>query len=577
MEAATDPKLQAIEAHVAALSAATGAWARLEPVDLLPLLEQLRWNTLSVAPTWVDRASEAKGLPEGSPLRGEEWLGGPYALISGLNALIRSLSNLAKGRSPVAGFGVRALDNGRIAVRVLPSRLQDRIVLSGYSAEVWMEHGVTRDNLDKYAARRFRQPVQPGTALVLGAGNVNSIPVLDALYKLVVEGQVVLVKLSPVNDYLQDLFEQIFAPLVAPGYIRFVSVNAAIGARLAEHPEIHSIHVTGSAQTHDAIVFGTGRDGERRKAAHAPRNPRPITSELGGVGASIVVPGPWSDADFRFQAEHLVTQKLHNGGFNCTASQLVILPAGWDGSVRLLQHLRQVLQEVVDQRPAFYPGTEERRDAVLAEHPRAQVLGSRAPFVLVEHLNPDADDLLYREEVFGPMWGVLDLKYTDVADYLHRVVDFANRKLAGSLAVQLVVHPRTARESREALETAISDLRYGCVGINAWSGVGFALPFARWGAYPGHPLHDVQSGIGVVHDALMLERTEKLVVRGPFQPFPRSMGRGRLHTSPKPIWFVTHRGAAQAAEALTRLEATGNLGQYVQAMRAAFDHGGSTR
>lgn len=574
MDAAPDPSFQAIEDHVAALSRATGAWARLTPVDLLPLLEQLRWNALSAAPTWVGLASEAKGLPEGSPLRGEEWLGGPYALISGINALIRSLSALAKDRSPVTGFPVRAIDHGKIAVQILPTTMQDRTLFSGYSAEVWMEHGVTKENLPRHAARRFGTSVQPGVALVLGAGNVNAIPVLDALYKMVVEGQVCIVKLSEVNDYLLETFDTIFAPLVGPGYVRFVTGNDGVGARLAEHPEIHSIHVTGNARTHDAIVYGPGRDGERRKQARTPRNPRPITSELGGVSPTIVVPGTWSDADFRFQAEHLVTQKLHNGGFNCTASQIVMLPAGWDGSVRLLQHLRQVLQEVVDQRPSYYPGADQRREAVLSAHPRAQVLGSRAPFVFVEHLNPDADDMLYRDEVFGPAWGILDLRSTSVAEYLDKAVDFANRKLAGTLACQLVVHPRTYREHREAIDNAVHDLRYGCVAVNAWSGVGFALPFARWGAYPGHPLHDVQSGIGVVHNALMLERTEKTVVRGPFTPFPRSVSRGGLHTAPKPIWFVTHRGAARAAEALTRLEATGNLGQYAQAMRAAFDHGG---
>jgi len=574
MDAAPDPSFQAIEDHVAALSAATGAWSRLTPVDLLPLLEQLRWNTLSAAPDWVERCSRAKGLPEGSPLRGEEWLSGPYALISALNALIRSLSSLAKDRSPLSGFGVRTLDNGKLAVQIMPTSLQERVLFSGYSAEVWMEHGVTRENLQKQAGQRFRKPVQPGLALVLGAGNVSAIPVLDALYKLVVEGQVVIVKLSPVNDYLLEVFETIFAPLLAPGYIRFVTGNAGIGARLAEHPEVHSVHVTGTVQTHDTIVFGPGRDGERRKQAKAPRNPRPITSELGGVAPSIVVPGPWSDADYRFQAEHLVTQKLHNGGFNCTASQIVVLPAGWEGTVRLLQHLRQVLQEVVDQRPSFYPGTEERREAVLRAHPRAQVIGSRAPFVLVEHLDPDADDPLYAEEVFGPMWGVVELEYSTVEEYLDRAVELANRKLAGSLSCQLVVHPRTQREHRESLDNAVNDLRYGCVGVNAWAGIAFALPFARWGAWPGHPLHDVQSGVGVVHNALMLERTEKTVVHGPFQPFLRSVARGRLNASSKPIWFVTHRGAARAAEALTRLEATGNLGQYAQAMRASFDHGG---
>ena len=37
--------------------------------------------------------------------------------------------------------------------------------------------------------------------------------------------------------------------------------------------------------------------------------------ELGGVSPTIVLPGRWKDADLRFQAEHVASQKLGNGGF----------------------------------------------------------------------------------------------------------------------------------------------------------------------------------------------------------------------------------------------------------------------
>ena len=46
-------------------------------------------------------------------------------------------------------------------------------------------------------------------------------------------------------------------------------------------------------------------------------------------------------------------------------------------------------------------------------------------------------------------------------------------------------------------------------------------PPRRLGAYPGHTYTDVQSGIGAVHNALMLDKPLKTVVSAPFRPFPR--------------------------------------------------------
>jgi hypothetical protein len=42
---------------------------------------------------------------------------------------------------------------------------------------------------------------------------------------------------------------------------------------------------------------------EAIEATRAPKNPRRVTSELGNVSPTIVVPGPWSAADVQFQAE----------------------------------------------------------------------------------------------------------------------------------------------------------------------------------------------------------------------------------------------------------------------------------
>ncbi|MGV7591820.1 aldehyde dehydrogenase family protein, partial [Mycobacterium kansasii] len=85
--------------------------------------------------------------------------------------------------------------------------------------------------------------------------------------------------------------------------------GADVGGALVNHPGITTVHMTGSARTHDAIVFGTGDEGAQRKAENRPLLDKAITSELGGVSPTIVVPGEWSAADLRFQAEHLATQR----------------------------------------------------------------------------------------------------------------------------------------------------------------------------------------------------------------------------------------------------------------------------
>lgn len=254
----------------------------------------------------------------------------------------------------------------------------------------------------------------------------------------------------------------------------------------------------------------------------------------------------------------MVTQKLHNGGFNCVASQVLVVPKGWNGTQRLLGEVKRVLREVLENRPSYYPGTEQRSAVFTEAHPEAELLGERNPFVFVDALQPGSNDVCFRHEAFGPVFAVAEIDTSDPEPFLHQAVRFANEELSGTLSCQLVVHPRTERRHRATLEQAIADLRFGAIGVNVWSGAAFLLPNATWAAFPGHTIDDVQSGIGVVPNALLFDKPQKTVVRGPFQEFPRTLARRVLHTSPKPLWFVTHRKAEQVARLLTRFEATRN-------------------
>ncbi|MGB3374427.1 MAG: aldehyde dehydrogenase, partial [Microbacterium sp.] len=117
-------------------------------------------------------------------------------------------------------------------------------------------------------------------------------------------------------------------------------------------------------------------------------------------------------------------------------------------------------------------------------------------------------------------------------------------------------------------------LRYGSIAINAWTAFGFITPTLTWGAFPGSTIDDVGSGIGVVHNALLLDGVERSVVRGPFRPFPRSLpvlnGGGRFTILPTPPWFVSARTGAKVSEGLTRFRAHGGIPGLIRTLLQAL-------
>jgi aldehyde dehydrogenase (NAD(P)+) len=374
---------------------------------------------------------------------------------------------------------------------------------------------------------------------------------------------VAVLKMNPVNAYLGPVFAEIFASFVERGFVRIAYGGADVGAHLAGHRLVDEIHITGSESSYDAIRFGTGPEAAERKRRGEPLNPRRITAELGSVGPTIVLPGPWSRADLRFQAEHVASQKLHNGGFNCIASQVLVLPEAWPQKGEFLDVLRDTL-ESLPPRPAYYPGAAQRQRRAAEAHPGAELFGipdaEGASRTLIPELDPSARDLpAFTEEFFGAVLAQTSLPGDGPAEFLERAVHFANDTLRGTLGANLVVHPATAAALGPRLEEAVAALRYGSITVNTWAGVNFFLPQATWGAYPGHADSDIQSGRGFVHNALLFDHPQKTVTYGPFRPIPRAWLRGDLHLAPKPPWFVTHRRAHEVGRRLTRFAARPGL------------------
>lgn len=551
----TIPTPEEVDDAVARLSAGADSWAAVQPGERARLLERLALRVDEVAEDWVTAAAQAKGLAPDSPLVGEEWASGPWALITGVRGLATTLDALAAGRLPFKDGAVRERPDGQVVVDVYPGDLTETLLLNGYTAEVWQDPAVRRDGLREAVGRLYRDwPAASGVCAVMGAGNIAAITPLDIVYELFAEGLTVAAKLSPVNDYLGPFLEHAFGEFVERGWVAFLYGGAEVGEQLVTHADVDAVHVTGSAATYDAIVFGPGPDGAARREAGTPRVDKPVTAELGGISPTIVVPGPWTDADLRYQAEHVATQKLHNAGHNCIATQVLVLPADWEHADRFAELVVQAVEQAPARDP-YYPGAQQRHDAALASDPgHVQLPGATPPRTVLPDVAADQPAACFTDEAFGGYLAITRLP-GDTATYLRAATEFANERLAGTLGANLLVDPKTAKTHAAELDEAVAALRYGCVGVNAWVGVGFLLARATWGAFPGATPQNIQSGVGVVHNACLFDRPQKTVVRAPFRPFPAGLAHGGLHLSPKPPWFVTNRTAATTGRRLTHFAA----------------------
>ncbi len=542
--------VEALDAAVAELSARASTWARTGPAERAALLGRVIEDTWAESEAWLAAACAAKGYDPQSPEGGEELFSGIGTFVHLARVLRGALTDLAAGRPPRLPGPVRHVAGNRLSVRVVPASLSDRILNAGITAEVWTEPGVTEDELRTTQAPAYRDPeAHAGVALVLAAGNVASLGPRDALFQLFNEGRVVVMKANPVNDYLVPHWERAMAALIEVGALAIVRGGAAAGAHLTSHPLVDVVHVTGSDKTYDAIVFGPGEEGARRKAEDRPQLDKPVTAELGCVSPVVVVPGPWTRREVEFQARHVATMLTNNAGFNCLTPRVLVTSAGWAQRAEFLEALEEVLASLPARRP-YYPGARERQQAFLEAHPDARLIGATtpdtAPWTLIAGVDPtDREDVCLNVEAFCGLTSETALPESDPAAFLDAAVRLCNETLWGTLSATVLVDPRTAEmpEVAEALERAVADLRYGAVGVNAWHALAFALGTTTWGAFPGHTRQDIQSGTGVVGNALMIARPEKTVVRGPFL------------AKPDPAWFATNRAGGTVMRKLLDWEA----------------------
>ncbi|MDA0667309.1 MAG: aldehyde dehydrogenase family protein [Planctomycetota bacterium] len=521
--------MSSVDAVVSRIAQQANTWRALDSPRRADILQSCMAGVRGVAEEWVELTCRAKGISMDSPLAGEEWYTGPGILLRHLR-LYRD--TLLRGGFPAARIEKSCVS---WSAKVFPFDRWDGILFPGLSAEV---RGLPNSEPTCLTLG------PGGCAAVLGAGNVQSIAPLDMLYQLLKENRVVVVKMNPVNAYLQPVLEQAFAPMMAAGFLGFVEGEAKVGEELISHPKINAVHLTGSEDSFRKVLAVPG---VKEKQA---------TAELGAVSPVIVVPGRWSHADIQFQAKQIAGMMLVNNAFNCNAPKLLVTSRSWPQREEFLQALRDAFQSA-PKRKAWYPGAEERWNRFVHEYegkvpPRGQ---GETPPVLLVNVPADETQLALKEEAFCAVLAETNLAADSEESFLRASVDFVNESVYGTLSCTVIAAPST---NKAHLESAIDRLRYGCVGVNVWAGLGFALGTTTWGAFPGHTRENPGSGLGVVHNTFLFDAASHTILRGRFRPWM------------KPFWMPNHRTLGKLGLGLVNYEMEPSLGKVARLIPSAL-------
>lgn len=518
----------------------------------LPLSERIELTKACVATVhksareWVAASSRAKRVELGTPAASEEITAGPVAVLRYLQLMLATMRDVQKSGKPRLPAAPRQVAD-QLRVPIFPTRvLYDSLLFTGFNAETWLEPGRTQadvfgEQLDYLSGAAS---VEPTISLVLGAGNVSSIPATDALSKILQDGQAVLLKMNPVNAYLSDIFSSALRPLIDAGFLQIVEGGAEVGAQAIEDSRVGAIHITGSIESHDTIVWGGPSEGSRNPEAE-PRINKPITSELSNVSPWLVVPADYSAAELRSQAETIAASIANNASFNCVATKMVITARQWPQRAEFLDLLEGHLARIPT-RYAYYPGAADRYEEFSGR--QVESTDGHLPWTLLRDQSPNDAPHLFQRESFVCVCAETALDGESADSFLRRAVEFANGQLWGTLSAAITIPKEVQSSHPQEFDKALRDLRYGTIGINQWPALAFALMSPPWGGYPtGATLRDAQSGLGSVHNTFLLNQPQKTVLHTPTRLFP------------KPLWFASHRRSDQLAWRLCDLYAQPSL------------------
>jgi aldehyde dehydrogenase (NAD+) len=261
---------------------------------------------------------------------------------------------------------------------------------------------------------------------------------------------------------------------VPAGVVNLVTGPARVGDALVRHPSVAKVAFTGSTPV------------GRRIAAVCGELLRPVTLELGGKSAAVVLP----DANLAAMSRVLIRSCLRNTGQTCYIATRILAPARrYDEVLAMVTDTVAAARQgdPFDPDTVFGPvATKAQYDTVLGYLETARHEGARATtggrtaaiepgyFVAPTVLAGVTPSMrVAREEIFGPVLCVL--RYEDEAE----AVEIANGTGFGLGGLVFSTDPARAMAVAERLDT-------GSVGLNVFA-TNHNAPFGGRG----------QSGLGV--------------------------------------------------------------------------------
>lgn len=523
-----------LDAALARLTGGAAALAGRDGLARAALACETARAIATAADRWVEAAVALKsgGGSPAAAVRAEETATGPLASLRLLLIAMRAFREIAARGTPRPAAPPRLLHRGGTAsfvgIDVLPERwIADRAMIGGHRGMIRCGDPGGLAAFDRCWREECRdRPRRGGVAAVLGAGNVTGLVVADAVAQVFEHGRAALVKLHPLHAPLVPVLREALGPLVAAGLVEFIAGGQEVAAESIAAPLVTHVHLTGGRGAFDAIVWGSGRP----RPGGAPVLHKPISCELGGVTPWIVVPGRYSDAQLRYQADLVAGSIVNNTSFNCIATKCLVTCRSWAQREAFLEHVARRLA-TMPARPAWYPGAAAAWEEVTGSRPPAD---GTLPWVFRPGIDPRREPRWLEREWFVPVAVEVPLEAADIEAFCSAAMGFT-RKLPGTLAASVTIPETLSSQDRQRVELFVEHLEYGTVAVNTWAALAYAFASMPWGGFPGGTLADPGSGLGFVHDPLLLPLVHNSILRGPL-----------LMKTTAP-WLPWHRHAAALA------------------------------
>ncbi|MFM8415519.1 MAG: hypothetical protein ACKOCX_12440 [Planctomycetota bacterium] len=535
-----------LERQLETLARAAAGFAGSPPAERARLARETARSVAAAADRWVEAAvaikteGAAAAVPAHASVVAEETATGPLGTLRLLLTTARVWTDIAaRGRPalprPPRVVHAQAGPDGPasfVAVDVLPEPgLLDRATFQGHRAMVRCANpGGLAAFEESWRAEVAARPRSGGVAAVLGAGNVTSLAPGDAFSQIFDHGRAAFIKLHPLHAPLEPVYRDAFAPLIAADLLAFESGGSEVAQGLCTAPAVTHVHLTGGRGAFDAVVWGSA--GPRLPGAQ-PVLAKPITCELGNVTPWIVVPGRYTPRQLRSQADLVAASIANNTSFNCIATKCVVTCRSWPQREEFLGLVSARLGSL-PRRWAWYPGAGAVWQEATGQAPPAD--GTLA-CTLVTGVAADGDRRLLDREWFVPLAAEVPLEAADVEAFCSRAAAFVG-SLPGSLAASVTIPVTLDDRDRRRADLLVEHLRYGVVAVNTWSALAYAVTSVPWGGYPGGTLGDPGSGIGHVHDPLLLPLVHNSILEAP------------LAASLTPAWVPWHRSGMRLAGGL---------------------------